>query len=251
VVCVIPLYVRAGRVRAMVNEQLDAFRKRLRGPEAPQRMKAKEWVAILISVTALGLSAMTAYFTLVRQSEELRVFVGDAIPFVTGRTNDGRLQLEGNLDIAFMNTGTKPIIVLGVSLIVSDIEDRKKSKSCKSSFGNILFDADSFVVKEKEAVAKLLRFDRRRKHVELTEDGRIVMAAPKNSRGEPSRFVETCISIVGASPSRQPLFATIPLGDFEWTSQETAQSQDAFTGSRYFLPPAVLWTKRGTIFDQN
>jgi hypothetical protein len=211
-------------------------------------MKGKDWVAILVSIAALVISAGTAYFSLVRQSEQLRVFVGDAIPFLT-RTDDGRLQLEGNLDIAFMNTGTRPIIVLSVDLVIDDIPEGKDGgrKSCDRIFGGLPFDVDSFVVKEKESVAKLLklRFDPRRPigNAKSTEDGRIVVPAPKNSRGEPSRFVGTCLRIGGATPSRQPLVADIPIGDFEWPTQGPA------VASRYWPTPTVIWTKLGTIFS--
>jgi hypothetical protein len=118
-------------------------------------MKGKDWVAILISITALGISGMTAYFSLVRQSEEMRVFVGE-FPLLT-RVADRRLQVEGKLDIAFMNTGTRPIIVLGVDLVIEDISERKgASRPCGLKFGSLRFEVDSFVVKEKESVAKLL-----------------------------------------------------------------------------------------------
>jgi hypothetical protein len=143
-------------VTTTLNEKLEAFRRRLRGPEASQqkreRVKGKDWVAILVSITALALSALTAYFSFVRQSEELRVFLGE-IPLLT-KADDGRLQLEGNLDIDFMNTGTRPIIVQSVSLIIGIPEGKDGgSKWCGlhpyQRDLEPLFDVDSFVVKEK------------------------------------------------------------------------------------------------------
>jgi hypothetical protein len=240
----------------MVNEQLEAFRRRLRNPETPQqtpeRMKGKDWVAILISIIALALSAMTAYFSFVRQTEELRVFVGEFMPFLT-RADDGRLHLEGYLDITFMNTGTQPIVVLGAELAIKDISERKdeESKSCKQIFGNLPFDVDPFVVKEKESISKLLRLRvNPRLSIEaaqLIEDGRIVVPAPKNARGEPSQFVKTCVRLIGATPSRQPLFADIALLNFQWSDQAPAATVHLAAIGRYFqfTTPIVTWTKRG------
>lgn len=240
-----------------MNEQLEVFRRRLRGSGAPEqtreRIKGKEWVAILISIAALGLSAVTAYFSFVRQSEEMRVFLGQ-IPLLT-RADDGRLLLEGNLDIAFMNTGTRPIIIKLVGLLIEDISKRGgDSDPCGLSFGSRLFEVDSFVVKEKESVSKLLRlrFDSSKpsSDLKLTEDGRISMSAPTDSSGKPSRSVIACVRIAGATQSRNSLSADISLADFEWSARGPAAIGYP-TVSFHPPPPFVIWTKQGTIFDKD
>ncbi|MGY3496382.1 hypothetical protein [Bradyrhizobium sp. USDA 4502] len=241
----------------MANERLEAFRRRLRGPEAPQQtrepLKGKDWVAILVSISALAISAMTAYFSLLRQSEEMQVFFGDP-PLLT-RTADKRLQVEGKLDMAFMNTGTRPIIVLGVALLIEDTSKRTAASSspCGSKFGSLRFEVDTFVVKEKESVTKLLtvRFDPRwpPESAQLMPDGRISVLAPKDVRGDPSRSVVMCVRIVGATPSRQPLIADIELAESEWSSEgprATGYPTISFAATR---PRAVIWTKQGTIFN--
>jgi hypothetical protein len=125
-----------------MNDQLEAFRKRLRGPEKPSqprdRMKVKQWVAIVISIVALGISAVTAYYSVILQSEEKRVFV-DQIPLLI-RTADTRLQVEGILDIAFVNTGTRPIVVRSVDLIIEDASKKRTQQSLRfNTWIGILF----------------------------------------------------------------------------------------------------------------
>src|SRR5262249_25417539 len=140
--------------------------------------------------------------------------------------DNGRLKLDGNLDIAFMNTGTRPIIVLTTFLMIADLPDGRNESTppCASTFAGLPFEVDSFVVKEKETVSKLLKLssDPRRLRgstVESTEDDGIVIPAPKNSRGEPSRSIVACVRLVGATPSRDLLYADVRLADFEWSAQ--------------------------------
>jgi len=198
---------------------------------------------------------VTAYFSFVRQSEEMRVFIGE-VPLLT-RADDGRLQVEGNLDVAFMNTGTRPIIVFEADFVIEDVSAQKgEDRPCGLKFGTLPFEGASFVVKEKESVAKLLKlkFDPRNDIAKLTEDGRVSVLAPKNSRGEPSRHVVTCVRIAGATPSRKSLTADIRLADFEWSDQGHAAigyPTIAFSVVSFLPPPAVIWTKLGTIFNMD
>ena len=70
-------------------------------------------------------------------------------PLLT-RTADARLQIEGNVDIAFLNTGTRPIVVKLVGLSIGDISERKgPTRPCGFKSGFYPLDADLFVVKER------------------------------------------------------------------------------------------------------
>jgi hypothetical protein len=234
-----------------VNEQLEAFRKRLRGPDPqPQpreRIKAREWVTIFVSLTALALSLVTAYFGVVRQVEELRIFTATTIPMVKW-LDDGRLQLDGPLDIAFLNTGTRPVVILAAYLfLVTDQDDEiSKAEPCNDFRGGYPFDLDSFVLKEKESVTKLLKLKLDLVTLptlaEVTKEGKIQIRPRKNIRDGQIRSVAMCIRIEGATSSRQELSAEFRLAQFEKRAGGIAIEQP--------LPKSnAFWTKRGTIFD--
>ncbi|MGJ5078524.1 hypothetical protein [Bradyrhizobium sp. HKCCYLS3013] len=209
----------------------------------------------LISASALALSALTAYYNVVRQKEELRIYLGGRIPLIT-RASNGSLLVDGRLDVAFMNTGTRPILISSMYLEIDDIPEGPGAhhKPCSRPFGSLAYSVDSFVLKEKDSVAKLvdLKVDPQglwgSKHV--NESGQIVTAAPKNSHGEPSRSVGVCVNIYGASPSEPYLRTSIEIADFEWPA--AAQSEQELPNVS-FSPEKrrAIWAKEGTIFDMN
>ncbi len=217
-----------------------------------ERMKAKEWLAIIISIAALGISAVTAYFTLILQSEEMRVFVGE-IPLLD-RTTDVQLQIIGSLDVAFMNTGTRPILVRQVGLIIRDVSARRRTNPCGAAFsGGYMLEGESFVVKEKESVTKRMKLRVYPREifseVELGKDGNVSIQVPKDLSGKPSRHLVTCLSVFAASPSRPSLSADLELAEYEWSAQGPL---GAGYGTVSFVPESragVFWTKRGTIFN--
>ncbi|MGC2775497.1 MAG: hypothetical protein WA418_07645 [Bradyrhizobium sp.] len=242
-----------------MNDRLETFRRRLRGTEVSkpprERVKVKEWLLFLISASALALSALTAYYNVVRQKEELRVYFGNRVPLIT-RASDGNLLVDGRIDVAFMNTGTRPILISSMNLEIYDVPQGSgvHYKRCSRPFGSLTYSVDSFVLKEKESVAKLvdLKVDPQglwgSKNV--TESGQIVTAAPKNLQGEPSRSVGVCVTIYGATPSEPYLRTSIEVADFEWpaTTQGERELPDVS-----FSPEMrrAVWAKQGTIFDMN
>jgi hypothetical protein len=210
-------------------------------------MKAREWVTIFVSLTALALSLMTAYFGVVRQVEELRIFTANTIPMVKWLDN-GRLQLDGPLDLAFLNTGTRPVVILAAYLfLVTDQDDEmSKAEPCDANAfrGGYPFDLDSFVLKEKESVTKLLKLKLDLVTLptlaDVTKEGKIEIGPRKNIRGQ-IRSVAMCIRIEGATSSRQELSAEFRLAQFEKGAGGIAIEQP--------LKSYAFWTKRGTIFD--
>ena len=226
-----------------MDERLEAFRTRLRGSTKPQKKerKAREWFAILVSISALAVSITTAYFGTIRQVEELHIFVGNSIPTASW-TDDGRLQIEGALDLAFLNTGTRPILILSADLLINQDEEIRSDDQCNFHWAGVPLDLNSFVVKEKESVAKLinLKLDPHLLAIgEVTKDGRIIL---RPSKTVPPKAVEICVRIAGATPSRPLLSAEIKLSGLKRTPKGIQSS--------YFLPTSTtFWTRQGTIFD--
>lgn len=85
------------------KKQLENERKK------PAGFQLKDYIAVTVSMVALGLSAMTAYFTVLRVTERLEVTLMQA-PELRMTANQ-TAAWKGSLNLAFVNNGNVPIAV--------------------------------------------------------------------------------------------------------------------------------------------
>jgi hypothetical protein len=138
-----------------MNEGLEEFRKRLRGPKK-EKANWQFWIGSPTAWLALCLSAGTAFYTFIYHSDELSVFVPNA-----GLTySEGRTSVSPPSTIALINTGSRPLTVMWVDLHLVQSTRQIARPSCQSGSA-IAFrlDFEPTVVKPYETVVKALKFE--------------------------------------------------------------------------------------------
>jgi hypothetical protein len=132
-----------------MNEKLEAFRKRLHGPEK-EKPNWQFWVGSPIAWLALLVSSTTAFFTFFYHSDELRVTVSGG----TFRLVD-KPEFHAPISMTFINTGTRPIAVLGVEQLVVQPTKQFPNPDCEHGYvqrQSLIF--EHTVVKASDTVAK-------------------------------------------------------------------------------------------------
>jgi hypothetical protein len=167
-----------------MNDTLEAFRKRLRGPKK-QKANWQFWIGSPTAWLALVLSFANAFYSLIYHSDELRV-IPSRIQFVVRTTEIGirDIGIPRPDKITFINSGSRPIAILGLTMELiqppSGVDDTKLH--CRSGFGVDAMDAmrtltfDQLVVKQYEVVTREVKFDQ--------EDGPRVSFVEMNERNQ-------------------------------------------------------------------
>jgi hypothetical protein len=125
-------------------------------PAAKSIMEPKDWVAVGISTLAFIVSIVSAYFTLFYAVDELSVIFISA-PDQSFSEAQSRVFISGDLSILFINGGTRAAAVREVRLEIGAVEHSPYSgDSCKGP--RFIAELEPFVIKEKEIVARKLRF---------------------------------------------------------------------------------------------
>src|SRR4051812_24155521 len=90
----------------------------------------KDWITLCLSVLAFVFSIMIGYYVTIRQKDDLRVVVS-SLPDLDFdlETNLGTLS-EDKMTLVFINSGTRPAIVLGVQYIISEKSNEPREVAC-------------------------------------------------------------------------------------------------------------------------
>ncbi len=103
-------------------------------------MKINERIAIAVSVVAIIVSVVTAYFQF-RQEDELRVvtFMMDTPAMI--QTEEG-ISLQSSWQFSFSNTGNRPALIQGISWLIAHTEGtdpgREELERCWTSPGGVI-----------------------------------------------------------------------------------------------------------------
>jgi hypothetical protein len=82
------------------------------GESMAEDKKGRDWLAVGISVFSLGISALTAYRTILFQRDDVRVEVGEALRVMRDKN---QFTLEEMQELTFINSGNRQAAVTGVS----------------------------------------------------------------------------------------------------------------------------------------
>ena len=124
-------------------------------------MSAKDWIGVGTGLTALVLSALTAYFNVFRQSDDLRVVISGTIKSVSlaGHSPNVSLVVDADYQIAFINAGSQPIDISQVGLISAHREkEAADGNDCPAGSFDLGYKSDAFVLKPGEIIRKDIRF---------------------------------------------------------------------------------------------
>lgn len=122
-------------------------------------MEAKDWITGTLAFLALVLSAATAYYTTIRQADDLRV-VSSLEPVVIV-DDKGKLGVSGQQGITFINSGNRDAAVTGVTLVVFKLMGPPSTNSqCNEGrqVASLIYEVEPFIISPGEIVVK--KFDR-------------------------------------------------------------------------------------------
>jgi hypothetical protein len=98
-------------------------------PRSKRSFAIKDWITVAISTLALSISAITAYVSVLRQTERLSVVAQNVPRSQREDREQMSIGIDGFFDVSLINSGDRTIAVLSVELIVLQI-DESKNESC-------------------------------------------------------------------------------------------------------------------------
>jgi hypothetical protein len=215
---------------------------RSRDQKPTSTISPKDYLAITISLVALAISAFTAYFTVVRQTDDLRV-ISTEHPHVRFSADKARAYLGGTLSLSFINAGTRPAIIHKTHIVLYVFTEQKFEGFCPKTVRDdrrMVFETDMapLVLRERDIISAVVRPVVRRGPPDVTaeEDGSISFALPP---GADYAAVHVCWQFFAATPSESDIWSEF---GFEIHSTETTDG-DEQSG------PMTIYRRSGTIFD--
>jgi hypothetical protein len=199
-----------------------------------------QWGSVAIAVIALGASATTAYFALLRKTEELRIVV-DTWPKHDVDLDSGRLFIESEpIGVSFINSGNRPFIILGSEvIIVEDTGPYSQPSTCKGSTQRTSL--RPFVIKENEIIHKevsVLGIDPYKRKIFFPNQIQL------NPEGGESYRATMCVSFHAASPTEREIKAVVEGHTiFRWEGGKGGQSIIVANS------PWVVWRRAGSLLD--
>jgi len=201
------------------------------------------WVTLGISISALLLSATTAYFANFLEIDDLRVMTS-ADP--SNAFVDPVSALPGKWQVVFINGGTRPIAVVSVDASVGEAPGGS-NKQCGYDF--IPTDTAGFVVREKEIVRKEIAL-KPSEEPPKTGEGLVTsnhnLLLPREALGLEGNL---CLSVSLATVSKV-VTTNINLMHFKVTQNGTLEV-DVMASANMQKSPQVIWHSKKLIFQSD
>jgi hypothetical protein len=206
-------------------------------------MSRKDALTLLISAAALLLSAGTAYFTLIRQTEKLALVV-QSLPLRRTFTEQSVDLTTGDGTLVFTNLGTRPITVVSAEMFFEPANDCRGWESWN-------FDVTfrPLIVKPAESLTRTIRPTRSRGSASELTEGAKIFELPFNLAEQ--KFYNACLRLEMTTPSRARILQIVTLvelsvGPGNRVSWGGGQSKGAKDDN---YPPHILIDKTTTIFQ--
>jgi hypothetical protein len=210
-------------------------------------LSAKDVVTITLSALALSVSVLALFYNVIRQVDRLTVEMPS--PAIAVRhSEDGLYVPIGDNEIVFINSGTRPVAVLSVS--VRFVQNMSSSTACAERKGPVFgTNFEPTVLKERDIVIRKIRISH------------VVTAKPEVKKSmdpfemyqfdidEPNRklerfTVDVCLQVQVSTIS------TSGYGNASvWRYLIKKDGVEIITGD-YRAGPRILVNERGTIFGQ-
>jgi hypothetical protein len=129
-----------------MNEKLEAFRKRLRGPKKEKsKLTWQYWIGSPAAWLALATSSATAFYTVAYHSDELSVVA--SLPTIEKWSSE-ELAIYSFRDFTFINSGSRPIEVVAFTTMLVQPRAAKERADCSHGQIDVVrADAVQLVVK--------------------------------------------------------------------------------------------------------
>jgi hypothetical protein len=173
-------------------------------PGKPRR----EWIAITISILALAISGATAFFTIIQQSDDVRL-VFPSPPLLPKRADYLLLEKRVGYPLILTNSGNRPVSISSVGLLLIPYEGNLRGV-CE---GDHIKDAATFatsvsnlVLKEKQIWNDWLHvtgpaFEQSSKILNVKDDPWYRIPLKDNLRSKSTMNVEVCLEVDFSTPS--------------------------------------------------
>jgi len=214
--------------------------------KSPSRFASKDWIAVSISFLALVVASGSAYYSVIRQVDEISV-VFESTPFFNVSSGpQERLEIIRGLAIVFINAGTRPAAVVSVKM---HFNEAASTESLESSLGwcgrgradqykEVPLVFEPFVIKEKEIVRKSFTVDAKKKD-------KVSLPMPSWFKDAQGYWLSMCVSFHIATPSNA--YAEMDLD---------LPNRYGFVGNTNIYPdtdvpivPYLIWKDTHTIFE--
>jgi hypothetical protein len=215
-----------------MNDKLEAFRKRLRGPEK-EKVTWRSWVGSPTAWLALLISSATAFSSIVYHSDELGVQVPPLSAFETESRDQIHVVLPPS--ITFVNSGSRPIAVLRVS--VRFIQPRQMAEHVDCLHGQMDvagLPLHMLVVKPYDILVHALRYDDKW----LPRD--LYFASSELNKKNPSHmplFVSCAIFQIVAADTTS-FFKTVETG----RTDEYGFDRSRLSDTQHLIKRSTFWT---------
>lgn len=195
-----------------------------------------QWGSAFVAILALLMSAGTAYFVALRQTEELRVGVDDSKGFFYDRDRNA-FGVGKKMGLIFVNSGNQSIVVRGA---FAGLNYERTSSFCTSFLDSGI---EAFVLKEKEIVKREVHLRAvPGSDIITTETPDMIFVHPPQSFDKNEFDVGLCMVVGAATPTQSQVYGRFEFGHVWEPRQFTALGGgDA--------PMHVIWHRSGTIFD--
>jgi hypothetical protein len=120
----------------------------------PPAFAPKDWLTLGISLIALAVSALTAYYNYFRQVDDFRMVLGYELPRVMLGMDRKTILFGGSYVASFINSGNRSIAVTGVKAVVG--KGKFPKDPCLIPQSPVPYKLEPFVVKPAEIVVKNL-----------------------------------------------------------------------------------------------
>jgi hypothetical protein len=172
-------------------------------------MAAKDWVGTITGTIALAISAGTAYFNILRQSDDLRVVLGGHAPGLSIDWVKGEVRPSGETTLTFINSGNRAAVVTDIQLQVAEWS-RDDLATCtierRESHLNVKYQAGAIVVKAGEIlVVKTALSDKRA----YRQEQAILRLDPKKAGGD-FVILSLCMIFDVVTPDNTEVRAAVP-----------------------------------------
>jgi hypothetical protein len=210
------------------------------------------WFTSITAVVAFVISLYTFFSANIREVDDFQISLEGTTTSQNDHLNNVTFDFISGLNATFINTGTRPVAVERVGLIVSDNKTNTgdNEKDCPVSALEYAIDIDPFVVKSQELEIRSLKKLRRQtfQQFEATDGAAIIKFADPTAN---TRHLSICVSLAFIAPEHPPQSRLIKIFSGDWpSSAEFSPGPD----QRYIFegaPPLTLLRETSYSFFKN
>jgi hypothetical protein len=120
--------------------------------KTPRQFAAKDWIATIVAVFALCISALNAYYTFFRRVDDLSALI-TSFPSVLVK-DSRRLSISGKANVTFINSGTQSVSVLDLQIAINQKRSGPAQECVNLETRLFRTDIQPFVVKPNEMIQR-------------------------------------------------------------------------------------------------